>query len=96
MRPLLTLILPRLMKRFSRLTGVLEVGLFCGMAKAAYFGNEDGNITVRYADGRPAQHIAAAEAEKASAVQKTEKQLPKDDETRVAGYSTAEASKASE
>ncbi len=22
------------------LTGVVEVGLFCGMAKAAYFGNE--------------------------------------------------------
>jgi hypothetical protein len=24
---------------FPRLTGVLEVGLFCGMAQEAYFGN---------------------------------------------------------
>ncbi|ELU41111.1 ribose 5-phosphate isomerase A (phosphoriboisomerase a) domain-containing protein [Rhizoctonia solani AG-1 IA] len=33
------------------LTGVVEVGLFCGMAKAAYFGNEDGSVSVRYENG---------------------------------------------
>ncbi len=27
------------------LTGVVEVGLFCGMAKAAYFGNQVGTFT---------------------------------------------------
>lgn len=34
-----------------RLTGVLEVGLFCGLAEAAFFGQEDGTVFVRYADG---------------------------------------------
>lgn len=29
------------------LTGVVEVGLFCDMAKAAYFGNEVGRNAVR-------------------------------------------------
>ena len=28
------------MARIKMLTGVVEVGLFCHMAKAAYFGNE--------------------------------------------------------
>ena len=27
------------------LTGVVEVGLFCGMAKAAYFGNSVGEFS---------------------------------------------------
>jgi ribose 5-phosphate isomerase A len=30
----------QLLKRIKMFTGVVEVGLFCGMAKAAYFGNE--------------------------------------------------------
>ncbi len=34
------------------LTGVVEVGLFCRMAKAAYFGNEDGSVSIKWADGR--------------------------------------------
>lgn len=33
------------------ITGVVEVGLFCGMAKAAYFGNSDGSVTCRAAGG---------------------------------------------
>ncbi|GMK55811.1 hypothetical protein CspeluHIS016_0208670 [Cutaneotrichosporon spelunceum] len=33
------------------ITGVAEVGLFCGMAKAAYFGNDDGSVSVRAAGG---------------------------------------------
>lgn len=40
------------------LTGVVEVGLFCGMAKAAYFGNEDGSVTLR-AVGGVTEHIAS-------------------------------------
>ncbi|EAU86951.1 ribose-5-phosphate isomerase [Coprinopsis cinerea okayama7 len=38
--------------QIKMLTGVVEVGLFCKMAKAAYFGNEDGSVTVRWDDGR--------------------------------------------
>jgi ribose 5-phosphate isomerase A len=34
------------------MTGVVEVGLFCGLAKAAYFGNEDGSVTARWEDGK--------------------------------------------
>lgn len=30
---------------------MLEVGLFCGLAEAAFFGQEDGTVFVRYADG---------------------------------------------
>jgi len=41
----------QLLVRLKMLTGVVEVGLFCGMAKAAYFGNSDGSVTVRWADG---------------------------------------------
>ncbi|KAI0037116.1 ribose-5-phosphate isomerase [Vararia minispora EC-137] len=41
-----------LLTRIKMLTGVVEVGLFCHMAKAAYFGNEDGSVTVRHNDGR--------------------------------------------
>jgi ribose 5-phosphate isomerase A len=33
------------------ITGVVEVGLFCNMAEAAYFGNEDGSVTVRAKSG---------------------------------------------
>lgn len=41
----------QLLSQIKMLTGVVEVGLFCGMAKAAYFGNEDGSVTVKYDDG---------------------------------------------
>lgn len=40
------------LRQIKLLTGVVEVGLFCNMAKAAYFGNEDGTVTIRHADGR--------------------------------------------
>ncbi|KDQ23302.1 hypothetical protein PLEOSDRAFT_1072706 [Pleurotus ostreatus PC15] len=41
-----------IMARIKMLTGVVEVGLFCHMAQAAYFGNEDGSVTVKYHDGK--------------------------------------------
>lgn len=41
-----------LLSKLKQLTGVVEVGLFCGMAKAAYFGNKDGSVTVKWDDGR--------------------------------------------
>lgn len=37
------------------ITGVVEVGLFCGMAKAAYFGNEDASVTCRAVGGKVEQ-----------------------------------------
>ncbi|KZO90629.1 ribose-5-phosphate isomerase [Calocera viscosa TUFC12733] len=40
-----------ILREIKMLTGVVEVGLFCHMAKAAYFGNEDGSVTIRLADG---------------------------------------------
>ncbi|KAJ9092805.1 ribose-5-phosphate isomerase rki1 [Naganishia friedmannii] len=40
-----------LLTKIKLLTGVVEVGLFCGMAKAAYFGNADGSVSVRSTDG---------------------------------------------
>ncbi|KAJ2933110.1 hypothetical protein H1R20_g3983, partial [Candolleomyces eurysporus] len=43
------------------LTGVVEVGLFCNMAKAAYFGNEDGTVTIHRADGTVEQIAAGAQ-----------------------------------
>ncbi|KAI0339244.1 ribose 5-phosphate isomerase [Trametopsis cervina] len=41
-----------LLTRIKMLTGVVEVGLFCHMAKAVYFGNEDGSVTAKWHDGR--------------------------------------------
>ena len=41
------------------LTGIVEVGLFCHMAKAAYFGNQDGSVTVRWNDGKTDQVAGA-------------------------------------
>jgi len=35
----------------NRLTGVLEVGIFAGMAEAAYFGYPNGQVQVRWQDG---------------------------------------------
>ncbi|ORX33509.1 ribose 5-phosphate isomerase A-domain-containing protein [Kockovaella imperatae] len=40
-----------LLRRIKMMTGVVEVGLFCDMAKAAYFGNEDGSVQIRRVDG---------------------------------------------
>ncbi|WWC87270.1 ribose-5-phosphate isomerase [Kwoniella dendrophila CBS 6074] len=40
-----------LLHKIKMLTGVVEVGLFCNMAKAAYFGNEDGSVLARVNDG---------------------------------------------
>ncbi|KIY72015.1 ribose-5-phosphate isomerase [Cylindrobasidium torrendii FP15055 ss-10] len=41
----------KIMARIKMLTGVVEVGLFCHMAQAAYFGNVDGSVTVKLLDG---------------------------------------------
>ncbi|KAJ7768295.1 ribose 5-phosphate isomerase A-domain-containing protein [Mycena metata] len=48
-----------IMTQIKMLTGVVEVGVFCNMAKAAYFGNEDGSVTIRWNDGRVEQVAAA-------------------------------------
>ncbi|KAF8836480.1 ribose 5-phosphate isomerase [Paxillus ammoniavirescens] len=40
-----------IMARIKMLTGVVEVGLFCHMAQAAYFGNQDGSVTVKRMEG---------------------------------------------
>jgi len=53
----------RILKQIKMLTGVVEVGLFCNMARAAYFGNGDGSLTVRWADGRLEQRARGAKAE---------------------------------
>jgi len=41
-----------IMAQIKMLTGVVEVGLFCHMAEAAYFGNQDGSVTVKYKGGK--------------------------------------------
>ena len=35
----------QLLIQLKMLTGVVEVGLFCGMAKAAYFGNQVSSLS---------------------------------------------------
>ncbi|KAI8973102.1 ribose 5-phosphate isomerase [Trametes punicea] len=47
-----------LLTRIKMLTGVVEVGLFCHMAKAAYFGNQDGSVTIKWHDGK-IEHVQA-------------------------------------
>ncbi|KAF9154086.1 ribose-5-phosphate isomerase rki1 [Actinomortierella ambigua] len=37
----------QLLKDIKLITGVVEVGLFCDMAEIAYFGNEDGSVSIR-------------------------------------------------
>ncbi|KAG5351967.1 hypothetical protein C0989_004370 [Termitomyces sp. Mn162] len=37
--------------KIKLLTGVVEVGLFCNIVTAAYFGNADGSVSIRKADG---------------------------------------------
>lgn len=72
----------------DRLTGVLEVGLFCGMAKVAYFGNEDGSIHRRFPDGRSTKWTAD-QAKSAFAAERvietTERQVEETGGTRVIG-----------
>lgn len=46
-----------LLVKLKLLTGVVEVGLFCDMVKAAYFGNQDGSVTAKFENGKTA-HIA--------------------------------------
>ena len=43
--------------QIKQLVGVVEVGLFPGMAMAAYFGNEDGTISIQRADGSFTENI---------------------------------------
>jgi len=47
-----------LLMKIKMLTGVVEVGLFCDMAEAAYFGNADGSVTIKWHDG----HIEQVQA----------------------------------
>ena len=48
----------QLLTRIKLITGVVEVGLFCNMAKAAYFGNQDGSVTSKWADGHVENYSA--------------------------------------
>lgn len=47
-----------LLVNIKLLTGVVEVGLFCDVARAAYFGNQDGSVSVRHENGETV-HIAS-------------------------------------
>jgi len=40
-----------LLTSIKLLTGVVEVGLFCNVVKAAYFGNQDGSVTSKLENG---------------------------------------------
>lgn len=46
-----------LLIRIKLLTGVLEVGLFCNICKSAYFGNQDGTITIKTSDGKVQENV---------------------------------------
>ncbi|KAJ7472307.1 ribose 5-phosphate isomerase A-domain-containing protein [Mycena galericulata] len=48
-----------IMAQIKMLTGVVEVGVFCNMAKAAYFGNDDGSVTIKWHDGSIEQVAAS-------------------------------------
>ncbi|KAG9315342.1 ribose 5-phosphate isomerase A-domain-containing protein [Chiua virens] len=50
-----------LLAKIKMLTGVVEVGLFCNIAQAAYFGNQDGSVTVKRAQesGVVEEYVAA-------------------------------------
>lgn len=60
-----------LLTRIKMLTGVVEVGLFCHMARAAYFGEADGSVTVRLADGK---------------TQRIDSPMPSDSESKRLGH----------
>lgn len=53
------------------LTGVVEVGLFCHMAKAAYFGNADGSVTIKFHDGQ----VEQVQADKSPLIEKPQEQF---------------------
>lgn len=42
----------------KQIVGVVDVGLFIGMADHVYFGNQDGSVLVKNRDGT-VQHISA-------------------------------------
>ncbi|KAF8483616.1 ribose-5-phosphate isomerase [Russula ochroleuca] len=48
-----------LLVKIKLLTGVVEVGLFCDIVKAAYFGNQDGSVSARFENGETA-HIESS------------------------------------
>lgn len=48
----------KLQSEIKSLCGVVECGLFVNMAEVAYFGNEDGSVDVRYANGK-VEHVNA-------------------------------------
>ncbi|KAH8077731.1 ribose-5-phosphate isomerase [Cristinia sonorae] len=45
----------KLLTQLKLITGIVEVGLFCNLAKAAYFGNQDGSVTIKWNNGRVEQ-----------------------------------------
>ncbi|CAO1615334.1 unnamed protein product [Jaminaea pallidilutea] len=46
-----------LLSQIKLMTGVVEVGLFCHVTKAAYFGNQDGTITSKTVDGQVKESV---------------------------------------
>lgn len=52
----------KLLTTIKLVTGVVEVGLFCGLAKGAYFGNENGTVTIRTLTGTETINEVPAEA----------------------------------
>lgn len=63
-----------LLTKIKLLTGVVEVGLFCNMAKAAYFGNADGSVTIKWADGRE-ENVEERKVDDAEAAPKVAKEV---------------------
>ena len=47
--------------QIKQLVGVVEVGIFAGMAKAAFFGNEDGTVSVQREDGSFTDNLKVVE-----------------------------------
>ncbi|WFD34173.1 ribose-5-phosphate isomerase [Malassezia cuniculi] len=47
----------QLNSQIKQLVGVVEVGIFPGMAKAAYFGNQDGTVSIQHEDGSFKENI---------------------------------------
>lgn len=56
-----------LLRDIKMLTGVVEVGLFCDMAEAAYFGNADGSVSVRRAGASGLETIQEKDLDLSSA-----------------------------
>lgn len=47
-----------LAERIKLIVGVVEVGIFPRMCEKAYFGNDDGTITIQSADGTVQSHVS--------------------------------------